>query len=167
MGNTLCGKHSSTQVGPELGRENHFHGRSHSFARSSDQYTGAGTNMESQHRTSVVGGGTTLKLVVKLQHPLQRFTMVKGVVNSQALCFSCEHYGNILLAGTSWDILGLVHRLARPRFAKTVAIALGIADQLELPSVQIFGPTLAMLLGKDAGSDGAMELWSSSRFRDL
>ena len=36
------------------------------------------------------------------------------------------------------------------RFAKTVAIALGIADQLELPMVQIFGPMLAMLLGKDS-----------------
>ena len=36
-----------------------------------------------------------------------------------------------------------------PRFAKTVAIALGIADQLQLPAIQIFGPTLAMLLGKD------------------
>ena len=37
----------------------------------------------------------------------------------------------------------------KPRFAKTVAIALGIADQLELPMVQLFGPGLAMLLGKD------------------
>ena len=36
-----------------------------------------------------------------------------------------------------------------PRFAKTVAIALGIADQLQLPAIQVFGPTLAMLLGKD------------------
>ena len=35
-----------------------------------------------------------------------------------------------------------------PRFAKTVAIALGIADQLTLPAVQGLGPTLAMLLGK-------------------
>jgi len=38
-----------------------------------------------------------------------------------------------------------------PRFAKTVAIALGIADQLQLPAIQVFGPTLAMLLGKDHG----------------
>ena len=37
----------------------------------------------------------------------------------------------------------------KSQFAKTVAIALGIADQLELPAVQLFGPTLAMLLGKD------------------
>ena len=37
----------------------------------------------------------------------------------------------------------------KPRFAKTVAIALGIADQLQLPAIQVFGPTLAMLLGKD------------------
>mmetsp|Transcript_55212 Transcript_55212/g.103506 ORF Transcript_55212/g.103506 Transcript_55212/m.103506 type:complete len:386 (-) Transcript_55212:155-1312(-) len=37
----------------------------------------------------------------------------------------------------------------KSQFAKTVAIALGIADQLELPCVQIFGPMLAMLLGKD------------------
>ena len=29
-----------------------------------------------------------------------------------------------------------------------MAIALGIADQLELPMVQVFGPMLAMLLGK-------------------
>ena len=29
-----------------------------------------------------------------------------------------------------------------------MAIALGIADQLELPAVQLFGPVLAMLLGK-------------------
>ena len=35
------------------------------------------------------------------------------------------------------------------RFAKTVAIALGIADQLTLPAVQVLGPTLAMLLGKE------------------
>mmetsp|Transcript_68327 Transcript_68327/g.162908 ORF Transcript_68327/g.162908 Transcript_68327/m.162908 type:complete len:387 (+) Transcript_68327:86-1246(+) len=37
----------------------------------------------------------------------------------------------------------------KSQFAKTVAIALGIADQLELPMVQVFGPMLAMLLGKD------------------
>jgi len=37
----------------------------------------------------------------------------------------------------------------KSQFAKTVAIALGIADQLQLPAIQVFGPTLAMLLGKD------------------
>jgi len=37
----------------------------------------------------------------------------------------------------------------KSQFAKTVAIALGIADQLQLPAIQILGPTLAMLLGKD------------------
>lgn len=37
----------------------------------------------------------------------------------------------------------------KSQFAKTVAIALGIADQLTLPAVEVLGPTLAMLLGKD------------------
>ena len=35
-----------------------------------------------------------------------------------------------------------------------MAIALGIADQLELPMVQVFGPMLAMLLGKAAPAAG-------------
>ncbi|CAE8680753.1 unnamed protein product [Polarella glacialis] len=35
------------------------------------------------------------------------------------------------------------------QFARTVAIALGIAEMLELPACQVFGPVLAMLYGKD------------------
>eukprot|EP00931_Biecheleriopsis_adriatica_P010099 TRINITY_DN111197_c0_g1_i1.p1 TRINITY_DN111197_c0_g1~~TRINITY_DN111197_c0_g1_i1.p1 ORF type:complete len:401 (-),score=97.15 TRINITY_DN111197_c0_g1_i1:65-1201(-) len=35
------------------------------------------------------------------------------------------------------------------QFARTVAIALGIADMCELPAVQVFGPVLAFLLGPD------------------
>eukprot|EP00933_Yihiella_yeosuensis_P052040 TRINITY_DN5001_c0_g2_i7.p1 TRINITY_DN5001_c0_g2~~TRINITY_DN5001_c0_g2_i7.p1 ORF type:complete len:376 (+),score=84.29 TRINITY_DN5001_c0_g2_i7:77-1204(+) len=35
------------------------------------------------------------------------------------------------------------------QFARTVAIALGIAEMLELPATQVFGPILALLLGKD------------------
>eukprot|EP00913_Durusdinium_trenchii_P013617 g12787.t1 len=47
----------------------------------------------------------------------------------------------------------------KSQFAKTVAIALGIADQLTLPAVQVLGPTLAMLLGKETTLD--LQHWTA------
>eukprot|EP00440_Ansanella_granifera_P072303 gb/GFBE01078466.1/.p1 GENE.gb/GFBE01078466.1/~~gb/GFBE01078466.1/.p1 ORF type:complete len:382 (+),score=110.96 gb/GFBE01078466.1/:1-1146(+) len=37
----------------------------------------------------------------------------------------------------------------KAQFAQTVAIALGIADMLELPACQIFAPIVAVMMGKD------------------
>lgn len=37
----------------------------------------------------------------------------------------------------------------RMQFAKTVALALGIADMIQLPFVRVLGPLLALIMGKD------------------
>ena len=62
------------------------------------------------------------------------------VVTSSENLYACVIVSNLHIS--------FRYTCGRPRFAKTVAIALGIADQLTLPAVQALGPTLAMLLGK-------------------